>query len=128
ERTDTSIAYTAMDARMAEIFWGVYQRDSENLAQLIGEESVTPIATLHCATQQTGVGIGSAWRMYAAELSERLAGQLEHYETDNLPRAGFIARLGVADFKKGLAVPVEQAMPVYLRDKVAQTEAERGVA
>jgi tRNA threonylcarbamoyladenosine biosynthesis protein TsaB len=45
---------------------------------------------------------------------------VEHY-----PRASGIVRLGLRDLNKGLAVPVEQAMPVYLRDKVAQTEAER---
>ncbi len=128
ERTDANIAFSTIDARMDEIFWGVYQRDNNNLAELIGEESVTAIQNLHCATDQAGIGIGSAWKAHAPALSEKLAGQLQRYETDNLPRAAMIARLGVADFKKGLAVPVEQAMPVYLRDKVAQTEKERGVA
>ena len=42
-----------------------------------------------------------------------------------LPRAALIARLGGQGFTQGLAVPVELAMPVYLRDKVAKTEAER---
>jgi len=36
-----------------------------------------------------------------------------------------IARLGSRGFKQGLAVPVEEAMPVYLRDKVAKKESER---
>jgi tRNA threonylcarbamoyladenosine biosynthesis protein TsaB len=42
-----------------------------------------------------------------------------------LPRAGAIARLGAHGFEQGLAVDVEQAMPVYLRDKVAKKESER---
>ncbi|MDD1609039.1 MAG: tRNA (adenosine(37)-N6)-threonylcarbamoyltransferase complex dimerization subunit type 1 TsaB, partial [Methylococcaceae bacterium] len=71
------------------------------------------------------VGIGSGWGVYADELMARLAGRVSHYETDNLPRAALIARLGVRGFEQGLAVPVELAMPVYLRDKVAKTEAER---
>ncbi len=32
----------AMDARMGEIFWGVYRRDAQGFAELIGNESVTP--------------------------------------------------------------------------------------
>lgn len=127
ERTEANIAFSAIDARMDEIFWGVYQRNNDNLAELLEEESVTPIQHLHCATEKTGIGIGSAWKVHATALTEKLAKQIQRYETDNLPRAAMIARLGVADFKKGLAVPVEHAMPVYLRDKVAQTEAERGV-
>ena len=55
----------------------------------------------------------------------RLAGRVSYCENDNLPRAGAIARLGVRGFKLGLAVAVELAMPVYLRDKVAKKEAER---
>ena len=55
----------------------------------------------------------------------RLAGRVSYCEIDNLPRAGAIARLGVRGFEQGLAVAVEQAMPVYLRDKVAKKESER---
>jgi tRNA threonylcarbamoyladenosine biosynthesis protein TsaB len=80
---------------------------------------------VECTVADAGVGIGSGWGVYADVLMERLAGRVSHYETDNLPRAALIARLGVRGFEQGLAVPVELAMPVYLRDKVAKTEAER---
>ena len=123
DRTEHNLAFTAMDARMSEVFWGVYQRGTDGFAQLQGQESVTPVSLIDCPVQQSGVGIGSAWAVYAKELTERLAGRVSHYENNNLPRAALIARLGVQYFAD--AVPVEQAMPVYLRDKVAQTEAER---
>jgi tRNA threonylcarbamoyladenosine biosynthesis protein TsaB len=73
----------------------------------------------------TGVGVGSGWGVYRQELMTRLAGRVSYCEIDNLPRAGAIARLGVRGFEQGLAVTVEQAMPVYLRDKVAKKESER---
>jgi tRNA threonylcarbamoyladenosine biosynthesis protein TsaB len=123
DRTDDNVAFTAMDARMNEIFWGVYQRGADGFAELLGQELVTPVSLIDYPVQQSGVGIGSAWAVYATELTERLAGQVNRYESDNLPRAALIARLGVHNFAH--AVAVEQAMPVYLRDKVAQTEAER---
>ncbi len=118
------VAYTAMDARMGEIFWGVYQQTEEGLVTLLGDEAVTPASAIEFPTL-TGVGVGSGWGVYAEVLQARLAGLVTQYEVDYLPRASAIVRLGVRDFKAGLAVPVEQAMPVYLRDKVAQTEAER---
>ena len=119
-----NVAFTAMDARMGEIFWGVYQRDEQGFAELIGKESVTPAADVEFP-DLIGVGVGSGWGVYSQELMTRLAGRVSYCEIDNLPRAGAIARLGARGFEQGLAVAVEQAMPVYLRDKVAKKESER---
>jgi tRNA threonylcarbamoyladenosine biosynthesis protein TsaB len=46
---------------------------------------------------------------------------------DYLPSSAQIAYLGVVGVQRQQAVTVEQAMPVYLRDKVAKTTAERMV-
>ena len=119
-----NVAFTAMDARMGEIFWGVYQRDEQGFAELIGKESVTPAVAVEFP-DRIGVGVGSGWGVYSHELMTRLAGRVSYCETENLPRAGAIARLGARGFEQGLAVAVEQAMPVYLRDKVAKKESER---
>jgi tRNA threonylcarbamoyladenosine biosynthesis protein TsaB len=34
-------------------------------------------------------------------------------------RAAMVARLAEQDFRNGIAVPAEQAQPVYIRDEVA---------
>jgi tRNA threonylcarbamoyladenosine biosynthesis protein TsaB len=124
DNNDDNVAFVAMDARMDEIFWGVYRRDAHGYAELIGDEAVTPSEQVEFP-ELTGVGIGSGWGVYHQELMTRLAGRVSHYHADLLPRAGAIARLGARGFELGLAVEVEQAMPVYLRDKVAKKESER---
>jgi len=124
DNNEESVAFVAMDARMSEIFWGVYRRDAQGYAELMGDEAVTP-ADAVVFPDLTGVGIGSGWGVYSQELMTRLAGKVSHYKADMLPRAGAIARLGARGFEQGLAVDVEQAMPVYLRDKVAKKESER---
>jgi tRNA threonylcarbamoyladenosine biosynthesis protein TsaB len=118
------IAFVAMDARMNEIYWGLYQRNKSGYAELLGAEAVTPAKDIEFQ-DVVGVGIGAGWQAYHQELLSRLAHRVIRYETDNLPRAKAIARLGANGFKQGLAVTVEQAMPVYLRDKVAKKESER---
>lgn len=118
------MAFVAMDARMGEIFWGVYQRNEPGYAELIGREAVTPAEMIEFP-DSAGVGIGSGWGVYRHELMTQLAGRANRCQTDLLPRAGAIARLGAKGFEQGLAVPVEKAMPVYLRDKVAKKESER---
>lgn len=124
DNNEDNVAYVAMDARMDEIFWGVYRRDALGYAELIGEESVTPADSVEFP-DLAGVGIGSGWGVYPQELMTRLAGLVSRYQAEMLPRAGAIARLGARGFEQGLAVAVEQAMPVYLRDKVAKKESER---
>ena len=119
-----NVTYVAMDARMGEIFWGVYKRDEQGSAELIGKEAVTPATEVEFP-DLPGIGVGSGWSVYRQELMQRLQGRVSACQIDALPRAGAIARLGARGFERGLAVPVEQAMPVYLRDKVAKKESER---
>lgn len=121
---DGNVSYTAMDARMGEIFWGVYQRDQQGYAELLGREAVTSAEMIEFP-ELAGVGTGSGWGVYRDILTARLAGLVERCETGLLPRAGAVARLGAYGFEQGQTVDVEQAMPVYLRDKVAKKESER---
>lgn len=119
-----TLAFTAMDARMSEIFWGVYHKNDEGYAQLINKEAVTP-ATHVQFPARSGVGIGTGFSLYQPELQQALGKWLQRYEDNNLPRASAIAQLGAFGLKNNQAVSVEQAQPTYLRDKVAKKESER---
>lgn len=117
-------AFVALDARIEEVFWGIYQRNSENYAILSGTEIVCPPSKI-TIPEIAGAGIGSGWAVYEQLLTERLSVPFLTLDTNCLPRASAIARLGAYGFSLGQAVSAEQAMPVYLRDKVAKTESER---
>lgn len=118
------VAYVAMDARMQEIYWAVYRCDQDGYAQLLDKEIVCPAEAIECP-ELPGVGVGSGWPVYQEVLMQRLAGCVSRYEGSYLPRASAVAKLGAYGFNHNLAVAVEQAMPVYLRDKVAKKESER---
>lgn len=117
-------AYVAVDARIGEIYWGAYQRGADGFAQLVGAEQVM-LPTLAQPAGYLGVGLGSGWHVYHDTLQSQLAGHITEVSAEVWPRARAIAALGVHGFALGQAVAVEHAMPVYLRDKVAKTEAER---
>ena len=121
---DSQLAFTAMDARMDEIFWGCYSRSELGLAELIGEEVVTP-ADAVLFPEQTGFGVGSGWGVYETVLSDKLKPYLQGIEAEVWPSAACIAQLAALMVANGATVPVEQAMPVYLRDKVAKKQSER---
>jgi len=126
QKTQQNTIFTAVDARMGEIYWAVYQRDAEGYAGLIDQEKVQ-VATDVDALSLTGYGIGSGWQQYSTELSDKLSNQLIGFDADYLPHSAEIALLGAVGVQRKKTLPVELAMPVYLRDKVAKTTAERAV-
>lgn len=118
------LSFTAMDARMDEVFWGVHRRNALGLAELVGQEAVTPAQAVDCP-EEYGVGVGSGWAVHGERLQARLGERVQRIVSEIWPRAACIAQLAAFDYGNGLAVPVEQAMPVYLRDKVAKKASER---
>lgn len=118
--TGADRAYACIDARMGEVYWAVYGREGEGLAELLGEETVIPADRVPFPAEGRGVGIGSGWTTYGEVLGERLGDRVRAVLRDRYPRAALIARLGAAGFRRGLAVSAEQAQPVYLRDNVAK--------
>ncbi len=72
--------------------------------------------------------VGSGLACEGGILATRLASRLQQHDAAALPRAVAVARLAAAEFTADRAVAPEQVEPAYLRDKVAQTLAERGKA
>jgi tRNA threonylcarbamoyladenosine biosynthesis protein TsaB len=121
------LAFVATDARIGEIFWGVYQKNVDGFVELVSEEAVLPVSQIQFP-QQSAIGIGSGWRVYETELLKKTCGFVSQIESEVLPQSSAIAELGVYGFEQGRAIAAEFAQPVYLRDKVAQTERERAQA
>ena len=111
---------SAIDARMDEVYWGAFS-ESEGLmvpvaAEIVAmpENVVVPVMEGHWF----GMGTGWAYR-------NRLSANVVDCQIEAWPHAHDIALLAAADFKQGKGLPAEQAMPVYLRDKVALKKSER---
>ena len=113
-------AFACIDARMSEVYWGVYRLDASGEPQLEGREMVCPATDVMVQEGQPGAGIGSGWGTYRDPLSQRVGTALHSILPDRFPRAGRVARLAAFRFARGETVPAEQALPVYLRDQVAR--------
>lgn len=116
-----------MDARMGEVYWGVFARADGSIGAAMGGEHVSaPGAVLEGVAASSG---GTAAIVAAAgkgmgaypELAAQLGIRQENCWTQAEPHAGPIARLVAADLAAGaLWHDAATAMPVYLRDKVVQ--------
>jgi len=114
----STLAALAHDARMDEVYWGRYQRGESGLMRLQGEECVAAPAATPAVNGEDWLGAGSGWGVYGDSLCARYAGQVSVQAPEALPRAAAVSQLGAAAFAAGEAVSAEQALPVYLRDKV----------
>lgn len=123
---DYTTVFAALDARMGEVYWGVYQQDPEGLVRLALPETVLPANEVEFSTPVSSncAGVGSGWHSYRDILSERLKGCVQYIDPKCYPRASSVALLGRDGFVKQLAVAPEQAIPVYLRDTVARKKGE----
>jgi len=114
--------WVAMDARMDEVYAAAYGHDGQRWTTW-SEPALYDLPTLHLRWQAAppAVVAGSA----LAAFGERLAlGEAQCWPAE-ADRAGALLRLARSAWQDGRGEPAEQALPLYLRDKVAQTTAER---
>jgi tRNA threonylcarbamoyladenosine biosynthesis protein TsaB len=114
----------ALDARMAEVYFAVYEK--------CGSEWLTVCAPCLCLPQDTPaadgadwLGAGSGFAAHGTVLQARYDGQLSSIDASCVPQAGAIAELAAPMFAAGLGLDAALAMPLYLRDKVALKTSER---
>ncbi len=120
--SDAEYALVALDARMGEVYWGVYRRDGTR----VGPEALVSPERLIVPESGCGFGIGSGWEVYGEVLRRRVGEErLLEIWPERLPRASAVARLAAEMFARGEAVAPEQALPVYLRDRVANPAREQ---
>ncbi len=123
-RFQASRVLTALDARMQEVYWAEYVLQND-LMVLNSVEQVLPPAQVPLPAAGVYMAAGSGWQAYADILQTRFEGFIDSLQADVWPQAEDMLPLAKALYQQGAAVAAEQAIPVYLRDKVAKSKAER---
>ena len=119
---DTTQALAALDARKDEVYWGCYRRTEGDIVELVDEETVCLPGNVSSPGSDGWVGVGSGWDTYGEVLMQRLGERVTRVLPDLEPRAVDVAWLGADAFRQGLTVKPEEAVPVYLRNNVAQVK------
>ncbi|MCL2591339.1 MAG: tRNA (adenosine(37)-N6)-threonylcarbamoyltransferase complex dimerization subunit type 1 TsaB [Betaproteobacteria bacterium] len=111
----------ATDARMGEIYYGRYRVEHGMVTELSAPACCAP-ADLSCPEGEW-FGLGSAFAAYGGALASVRKG-LAGCNPLAVPTAEAVARLAAAQGEAGI-VSAERAVPLYVRNKVALTVAER---
>ena len=106
----------AMDARMQEVYWGAYQVNAQGLMELQGKEVVCAPDKIPLPADNNWHGIGNGWEAYKSTLAYQPLALKSEY----IPTAFGVCLLAKAKFLSKDWLPTEEAVPVYLRDDVAQ--------
>jgi len=123
EQSNERRVIAALDARMNEAYVAAYARNGDDWDEIIAPRladasSLPPLpGPLWAATGSGFERLPWLRDAYRERVQMRFGG--------DLPRAGAVARLAARRYARGGAIPAERAAPLYLRDKVALTTAER---
>lgn len=112
--------FVAIDARMNEIYYATYRVDSAGIVELCNEENLAQPENIIIPDDAEYFGVGSGWITYHEILSRRFGKKLIAYEGDRYPSAVDTIILAEKAFEQNQGVSAEQALPVYIRDKVTK--------
>ena len=124
EASGKSRVIAALDARMGEIYHAAYEKHDDAWTA-VSEPCLCKPEDAPAVPGKDWFGAGSGFAMHGKALEERYAGQLLGMDGSMVPQASAIAALGAAQFALGRGVDAAEALPLYLRDKVALKTSER---
>ncbi len=114
-----------LDARMNEVYVAAYQVSGDSVREIVAPKvGAGETASLPEGAGWRGAGDGFA-TSHGAALRQRMGERLAVVDANVYPTAGAVARLAAPVLARGGGVAAAQAVPIYVRDKVALTTAER---
>jgi len=141
------VVVVALDARMQEVYVAAYTPDTsaasaapdgEHGWRVLQDPVLMPVSAVVAYSVArlpqwsaavgralTGVAAGDAWTTYATQMPLPAGWRSALDHRTQRPHAEAVARLGLHDWRAGKALPADEAMPRYVRDKIAYTTAER---
>ena len=128
EATGESRVIACLDARMGEIYHAAFEKVNGAWQEVSATQVCKPEAAPQILTdslKESWVAAGSGWAAYGDQLREIYAPNLSNIMTDITPSAEAILQLALPTFAAGLARPASEAAPIYIRNRVALTTAER---
>jgi tRNA threonylcarbamoyladenosine biosynthesis protein TsaB len=112
----------ALDARMHEVYAAIYDVDAglQTISVIQAPVVLPPAQLASWCNTRIQAGVGNAHAIYANELEA-----LDLPWKDALPQARHVAQLAAARIAAGAVSAIMQCQPLYVRNRVAVTIAER---
>ncbi|MGH8528660.1 MAG: tRNA (adenosine(37)-N6)-threonylcarbamoyltransferase complex dimerization subunit type 1 TsaB [Nevskiales bacterium] len=118
----SSRVLAVLDARLEEVYWAWHEFDAAGGLVAQSEEQLSAATAVRLTVRGGWTGIGSGWLKHAQALQQNCGDLIQRIDATAVPSAEDIARLAAQLWQRDLqaALPAEQALPVYLRNRVTQ--------
>jgi tRNA threonylcarbamoyladenosine biosynthesis protein TsaB len=113
-----------LDARMGEVYWGCFTPDPGRGVRATSAAAVGPPHSVVLPAAESFRGVGRGFAAYPV-LAALPGLSVNAADSQALPDAREFALLGALRLELGEGLDPADLIPLYLRDKVASTEAER---
>lgn len=113
-----------LDARMNEVYCAAYEVKGDEVEEVLAP-SVCPPEFLPLPQGLGWRGCGDGFATYTDTLATRIGAALSSVDPQVPPLAPAVVRLAAMRFRQGRVLSAAQAVPLYVRDKVALTTQER---
>jgi len=116
----TQRVIVAQDARLAEIYVGIYEFMASALKEITIEQVIKP-HTFDDHFQLSGndwIAAGNGWQVYQEEMNSVIATRINRQLSACRPDARALLELATGIAYRDRAVSADQAQPVYVRDQV----------
>ncbi len=123
QQTGAADVLAVLDARMGEVYWAQYQFDGAADAAPRAVLAPALSAPQAVAPQGAVTACGNGFAAYALALAGKDFAAGAHAAV--MPHAAQIAQLAAIAYAAGATVSAADAQPLYLRNKIAYTQAER---
>ena len=116
----------AQDARMNEVYLGIYKSNGSRLPISETDEVLQPIGEIaDLDAVPMSIAAGKGWHKYQDLLTLNDPAISEVVDVE-YPRAKYLLGLGAREWRDGEAIEPEQLVPAYIRMKVAEKPREAG--
>ena len=115
--------WVCLDARMNEVYGAAFRVEGENVSSLMAATCLPPSVS-PAPSFIGGWGVGDGFDSYGEALRAQKP-DLVGVRSGAVPTAVAVLRLAAPRFARGAGGEAAQAQPIYVRDKVALTTAER---
>ena len=113
----------ALDARMKEVFTGAFETNSRGIMVPVSVERVCAPGDVQIPVDTGVYGVGIGFDRYPELVAN--ASHLSGLRADIWPTASSVLALAKEWLLDHVALPAEQAQPVYLRDNVAKKKQDQ---
>ena len=124
QKSGNNKVIATLDARMGEIYHAAYIKADDHW-KTISEPTVCLPQNAPVLSCDNWVGCGSGFDVYHKELSQLYNEQLHDIQLGLYPHASEIAQIAITEFTKEPGISSMDAVPIYIRNKVALKENER---